>query len=82
MKPGTMGGKTLSYWEHREKQIKGLINKLILMGENATKDNNADIAAAARQDIDALIDVLVVLEYEMDQHFERKPKETGKRSVQ
>ena len=82
MKPGTMGGKTLSYWEHREEQIKRLINKLYDMSEMAMKYNEINVEAEARQDIDALIDVLVVLEHEMDLHFERKPKEAEKRSVQ
>lgn len=78
MEPETMGGKTLSYWEDREKRIKGLIGKLYAAQESAMKHNDGNMAAEIAMDIDALIDMLVVLEWNMDIHFGEKPKEAGK----
>ena len=72
----TMGGKPPEYWNSAIRTIVRLIAKLDLMRDMAMKmeDTNGEEAAQeAAGDIDALIDALVVLDYEYQRHFGERP---------
>ena len=72
----TMGGKPPEYWDSSIRRIVKLIATLDLTRNNALRmedPSGEEVAQEAAGDIDALIDALVVLDYEYQRHFGERP---------
>lgn len=71
-----MGGKPPEYWNSVIRTIVRLIAKLDLMRDMAMRmedPSGEEVDQEAAGDIDALIDALVVLDYEYQRHFGERP---------
>ena len=72
----TMGGKPPEHWNSVIMKIVRLIAKLDRtrnMALRMEEPSGEEVAQEAAGDIDALIDALVVLDYEYRQHFGERP---------
>ena len=72
----TMGGKPPEYWNSVIRRIAKRIAKLDLMRNMALRmedPSGEEVAQEAAGDIDALIDALVVIDYEYLRHFGERP---------
>lgn len=77
MEQATMGGKPREHWENVMERIKRLISNLDRMRDIALAmedPSGEDVADRAAGDIDALIDALVVLDFDYTQHFGERPR--------
>ena len=85
----TMGGKPPEYWNSVIRKIVRLIATLDRTRSTALRmedPSGEEVAQEAAGDIDALIDALVVLDYEYQRHFGKRPpclgSKVGRASVQ
>ena len=73
----TMGGKPSEYWDDVAKRIVRLIghvDRARNMALQMEEPSGEEVAQEAAGHIDALIDALVVIEFEYEQHFGRRPQ--------
>jgi hypothetical protein len=71
-----MGGKTREHWEDVMERMKRLIRCLCEARRTAEKQGLEVAVMRANKDIDALIDALVVVDWEYTQHFGEPPEAT------
>ena len=69
----TMGGKPREHWERVIERVKGLVITLDEVRDNAIRKDMDDAATRAANDIDALLDVLVVMDFQYNLHFGERP---------
>jgi len=72
-----MGGKPSEYWDDVAKRIVRLIghvDRARNMALQMEEPSGEEVAQEAAGHIDALIDALVVIEFEYEQHFGRRPQ--------
>ena len=72
MEPETIGGKPREHWESVMGRLKSLICTLDRVADLAAENDQEEAENRARNDIDALIDALVVIDFDVEQRFGKK----------
>lgn len=72
MKQETLGGKGLDHWEIVIAGLKSVIGALDGVAKSADEKGQTAVASMAREDINAVMEALVLVDYEVTQRFGEK----------
>lgn len=72
MKQETLGGKGLDHWEIVIAGLKHVIGALDIVAKASDKQGKTAAASTAREDMNAVMEALVLVDYEVTQRFGEK----------